>query len=246
MKLQFADYLVRGNLPVVPKVFGHVSQAQPPVLGGWGMLGNSTAGCCVMSGACHETQTWFWATGRPVPDFTSASCLADYSRCLVAQGGPPYDPNNPATDTGLDPVAAALWRQTIGITDTNGAAHKIGPYAALDNPEEMALAGYLGGVAGTCWNLPDSAEDQFIRGEVWDDLSGTLSSGHYTEFAGRNSAGNLMFVTWGKLQAATDEYVAKYMSGAVAYLSKDYLLATGKSPEGINWDELAADQAAIA
>ena len=201
---------------------------------------------CIGTSKAHEHQTWAWATGKPIPRFTPASVLADYSLNLVAQGGQPFDPNDPSTDTGLDPVQTAKWRQTVGMTDADGGNHKIGSFVQIDNLDDMELAGYLFGCAGMCWELPDTAEKQFDAGHVWDDLSGDSADGHYTEICGRNSKGNSMFVTWGQLQAATNAYVNKYMTGALCYLSEEYLLETGKSPEGIDWNALAADQQALA
>ena len=248
VRIRLGDYLIRANLPVVPKVFGHVGRAQPPVDGGWGNVGNRTAGDCPIAGASHETQTWFWATGRPIPPFTDASGLADYSRALVAAGGLPYDPNNPATDTGLDPVVLASWRQTVGITDAVGVVHKIGPFASINDPDELDLAVVLFGAAAICWVLPDSAEGQFSQGEVWDDTSAVGTGGHYTAYVGRNSAGNRQVVTWGALQATNDAYLAKYqypqMRG-LAYLSREYLLASGNSPEAINFAQLDEDMASF-
>ena len=240
--LKFGNYMKSSLLPTVPKIWGHVRLAQPPSPGGWGMLGNDQAGCCVMSGGSHEHQTWAWATGRPIPRFTDQSVLADYSKCLVSQGGRPFDPNDPDTDTGLDPVAAAHWRQTVGITDADGIVHKVGPVVQLTSIAQMEMAGYLFGCVGMCWNLPGSADAQFEAHHIWDDLSSPPEGGHYTELAGRNSKGNLIFITWGAAQAATDAYVEQNMSGATCYLSEEYLLATGKSPEGINWAQLASDQ----
>jgi hypothetical protein len=243
--LRFGDYLVRGNLPAVPKSFGHVGAEYPPASGGWGALGNITAGDCTIAGACHETQTWYWATQRPIPTFTDGSAIADYSKALVDQGSAPYNPEDEATDTGLDPVALAKWRQAVGITDAAGGVHKITAYASIADPEELDLACYLFGAAAICWNLPDSAEQQFESNQPWSDLGGSGTGGHYTAYVGRNSAGNRMVVTWGDLQAATDSYVSKYLVGGLAYLSREYLLSTGNSPEAINFDQLNADLAEL-
>lgn len=243
--LRFGDVLIRANLPVVPKVYGHVVSDQPPVKGGWGTLANLTVGCCVTSGGNHETQDWFWATGRAIPQFTDASTLADYSRCLVAQGSRPYDQNDPSTDIGLDPVATAQWRQTVGITDASGVVHKLGPFTAIDDADELDLAGYLGGAAAVLWALPSTAEDQFANREMWDDTSQPPGPGHYTMLGGRNSAGNRMVVSWGRLQAFSDAYLSKYMVGGLSFASQEYLLATGKTPESINWAALAAYQQTI-
>lgn len=242
IRFGLADITIKAALPIVPKVWGHVRQAQPP--GGWGVLGNLTAGDCVIAGFSHQIQVWFWATKRTIPPFTDPSSLSNYSHALVAQGQGPYVPGDSSTDTGLDPVQAAQWWQSVGITDADGVLHKLGSFVSVDTPEQLDIGGYLGGAGGMCWLLPDSAEDQFREGHVWDDLSGDPGAGHYTAYVGRNSAGLREFVTWGRLQAATDAYVEKYWypSGGIVYLSQEYLLATGKSPEGIDWAGLAQDE----
>jgi len=230
-KLKLRDYLVRPMLPKVPKVFGHLTAAAPP--GGWSMLGNNNKGDCVMAGAAHETMLWAWATNRSIPKFDTAGVVGQY---LNLTGG---------ADTGLDPVSAAQWRQNVGITDADGKVHKIDAYVQIENVDELKLAGYLFGCAGQCWSLPDTAEDQFSAGQVWNDLSGPPDpdEGHYTPFGGVNSVGNLEFLTWGQIQGASEAYTAKYMvtNGCIAYLSQEYLLATGLSPEAINWGDLEAD-----
>jgi hypothetical protein len=243
--LRFQDVLVRSALPVVPAVYGHVSSPQPPVEGGWGMLGNDYAGNCVAAKSCHAVQDWFWATGRPIPPFDGPTGLLNYSRMLVAQGGRPYNPDDPSTDTGLDPVAAAQYWQTTGILDASGATHKIGPFTSISDADELDLAGYLGGAADVCWALPSTAEAQFEAREVWDDTSQPPGDGHDTVLGGRNSAGNRMVVTWGRLQAFTEAYRAKYMVGGMSFASREYLLATGRTPEAIDWAQLAAYQPVI-
>ena len=130
-------------------------------------------------------------------DLLDQSVLADYSKCLVAQGGQPYDPNDPDTDTGLDPAGAAKWRQTVGITDADGGVHKVGPSRSINVDRANGDVGLVicsGYVAGMCWNLPGSADDQFEKHHIWDDLSSPPEGGHYTEnWLNRNSKGNLIF-----------------------------------------------------
>lgn len=233
--LRLSDVLVKAKLPAIPAHFGHVGAAQPPCKGGWGMAGNSRAGDCVVAGGAHETQVFCWATGKPIPTFSDKTALANYSRCLVATGGSAYDPNDPSTDTGLDPVQAAQWRQAVGITDDSGAVHKIASYVSIKGVEEMQIAMYYGGAAAIAWGLPDSAETQFDAGEIWDDLSGEPTGGHYTSGVGINSKLMPFTVTWGALQGFTWDYFDKWSDGGISYLSHDYILATGKSPEGIDW-----------
>jgi intein/homing endonuclease len=56
---------------------------------------------------------------------------------------------------------------------------------------------------------------------------------------GRNSAGNFLFITWGRLHAATPGWVQTYMDEGVCYLSLEIINTSTKlSPEGFNPDTL--------
>ena len=68
-------------------------------------------------------------------------------------------------------------------------------------------------------------------------LDRTNEGGHYVPVIGRNSAGNFLVITWGRLHAATPEFVTKYMDEGIAYLSLEYL-KNNLSPEGVALDEL--------
>lgn len=236
-KLRFGDILVQGVLPPLPegKWFGHLSNHEPF---DWGMLGNDQAGDCVVAGACHETMVLNHASGRPVPLFTPANALAVYSQLIVSEGGQPYNPTDPGTDTGLDPIQAAEYRRSHGITDANGVLHKIDAYAAINNWGEALHAVDLFGVVGLGLALPDDAEDQFNAGQQWDNLSGKPGDGHYVPAAMLNSRGSLVMITWGNLQGATPQWFDKYCDTMIAYISKEYMLANGKSPEAIDWATL--------
>jgi hypothetical protein len=233
IKLKFDNYLVQSKLPQVPKTFGHVRKAAPP--GGWGMLGNDINGDCVMAGACHEVMTWAWATEQTIPSFTTANVLKQY---FELTGG---------KDTGLNPIATAKWRVSTGLTDANGGVHTVKAFGAIGSRSDLELAVYLYGVAGIGLAPPDSFEQQFIDGRPWDDLSSApnTENGHYVPCVGKNSQGNLMVVTWGKLQAMTPDYFDKYAVGAIVFFSREYLLATGKSPEAFDEAQLDADLTAL-
>lgn len=233
VKLKFHSYLVQSQLPTVPKVFGHVRRAAPP--GGWGMLGNNINGDCVLAGAAHEVMTWAWATGQAIPSFTPANVLKQYFELTGGQ------------DKGLDPIATAKWRASTGLTDASGGVHKVKAFGSIGSRSDLELAVYLYGVAGVGLALPDSAEQQFTDGRPWGDLSADPNhkNGHYVPCVGKNSQGNLMVVTWGKLQAMTPDYFDKYAVGALVFFSREYLLATGKSPEAFDEAQLDADLAAL-
>jgi hypothetical protein len=244
MKLKFGDYLNKAALPTLPRHFGHVTNVPPGRLG-WMMLGNDVASDCVIAGRCHEIMVAAQATGRPVPDFSAGSALADYSRCLMASGGPAYNPRDPNTDTGLDMQQAAKWWRDVGITDADGKVHKIDAYVAIDTVDDLLMAAYLCGSSGCGLALPPTAEQQFEAGQVWDDLRGRPIGGHYVPCVGL-MGDHLVFVTWGNLQGATREYVEHWMEDAVCCLSREYLKASGLSPEAINWTALLDDVDALA
>lgn len=229
IKLKFALYLNETVLPPVPAHFGHVGQAQPPVEGGWGMLGNDQCGDCTIAGIAHAVQTWRWATKKSVPAFATNSIVQQY---MALSGG---------KDDGLDPVEVANWMRKTGVADANGERHQISTYAAIDNLHYSIIAAYLFGVCGLGLMLPKTAERQFMAGQVWDDTASTPHGGHYVPMVGVNSKGNPVVVTWGKLQAMTPAFFRKYFIGAIAYVSEDYLLATGKSPEGFDFAALQAN-----
>lgn len=244
--LSFADYVVPSKLPALPAGgFGHVSNTPPPIPGGWQWYNNNTAGCCVVAGGEHEHMLLAMATGRTIPTFRNTT-LANYSKMLVAQGGSPYNPDDPSTDTGLDLQAAAKYRQDVGLVDDNGNIHKIDGYALITDVDELEIATYCFGVAGLQLNLPKSADGQFQDGEIWDDLRGIASDGHYPPCFGVNSVGNLILSTWDNVQGATKAYVDRYWGAGVAYLSREYLTSSGKSPEMIDWASLQDDLEAVA
>lgn len=230
IRLKFGAFLNRAKLPVIPKLFGHVGRAQPPVEGGWQMLGNDQAGDCVMAGAVHETMTWAWATSATMPVFNTKQVLAQY---YARTGG---------QDTGLDPIDNARWRCKTGLTDASGRVHQVKAFAAVNTVEEVELATYLFGACGIGLELPDNAENQFTAGIPWTDTSGDPkpANGHYVPVVGRNTRGHLIVVTWGRLQALSLDYLDKYCAGGVVYFSREYLDTRGVSPE--LFDEATLDK----
>jgi hypothetical protein len=240
--LKFMDYVQRDKLPSLPRSFGHLSGRPPAVPGGWGMLGNSLYGNCVAVGGMHETMYYAMATGRPIPTFRT-TWQQNYSDMLVAAGGKPLDPNDRSTDTGLDPQQAAGYRRTVGLLDDAGARHKIDAYALIENIEQAELCIYCFGTFGLGMSLPGTAEVQFNAGQVWDDLRSAPNpnAGHYTPAMALNSRGNLVLSTWATLEGATKAYIERYWSIGIAYLSQEYLTASGKSPELIDWAGLQSD-----
>ena len=236
VSLKFGSYFNAVALPTPPLVFGHESIGQD-----WGLFCNDRFGDCVWAGAAHEAMIWSHEGGRTVA-FSDQGVLSDYSAVTG------FVPANPMTDQGTDMAVAAAYRRNTGIVDVKGVRHKIDSYTALSagDVDQLVLAAYLTGAVGVGLRLPASAEDQFDAGEPWTVVPGDeIDGGHYVCCLGRNSRGNLLVVTWGRIHAMTPQFYQTYCDEAVAYLSLEPL-KNNLSPEGFNIDQLRADLAAIA
>ena len=76
---------------------------------------------------------------------------------------------------------------------------------------------------------------QFEAGLPWTVPSKvTPVGGHYVPCVGRNSAGQLLVVTWSRLHGMTQDFYARFCDEALAYLSLEMLDAKGLSPEGFD------------
>lgn len=237
MTYRFGSFFNAKKLPVPPKVFGHESIGKP-----WGMLANDKYSNCVFVGAAHETMMWGHAGRDPIPDFTVANVLADYAAVTG------FNPADPDTDVGTDVVSAASYRRQTGVVDAAGVRHKIDSYVSLKPGAipQIALACYLTGAVGIGLQMPETAEKQFDEGRPWSVVKGSeWVGGHYVPMIGRNSAGNFLIVTWGRLQAMTPDFLATYMDEGVAYLSLAPL-ENQLSPEGFDIEQIRRNLAALA
>ena len=235
---KLAKYLITPQLPTPPKVFGHQALVGP----GWNMLGNDHYGDCVWAGAAHETMLWNKEANRTVT-FSDAAVLGDYSAVTG------FRRDDPATDRGTDMQVAASYRRKTGVLDANGKRHLVTAYLALrpGDAKELALAMYLFGAVGIGIKFPDSAMDQFQNGKPWDVVPGPKPrEGHYVPGVGRDPKGNLVVVTWGRLQLMTPRFYKAYCDEVVAYISTEMLTPpTEVSLEGFDLAQLQADLAAL-
>jgi hypothetical protein len=230
MTMAFTDFFDASKFPAPPDIFGHQDKVTE-----WHWLGNDIAGCCVWSGAGHLEYYWSLLGGRPRVRITTKDVLSDYA---AATG---YDGTD-TTDQGTDMQdGAEYWRKT-GIRDAVNARHKIDCHVSLEigNWDQLVLATYLLGGAGVGLMLPKSASDQFDDGnQPWTVIKGShIDGGHFVPSIGRNHDGNILVVTWGKLQPMTQEFYERYSDEARAYLSLEILNDSGISPEGFNLEAL--------
>jgi hypothetical protein len=237
VKLKFGAFFDAAQLPTPPATFGHYGLG----LGlSWKVLGNDKYSDCVFAGAAHETMMWTHraGTGKPV-DFSDADVLSDYSAVTG------FNPANPSSDQGTDMTEAASYRRKVGVVDAVGVRHKIDSYVALrvGDTDQLALATYLFGAVGIGIRFPVSAMQRFNAGNPWDVLTlaqqrgDRIEGGHYIPCVGRNSDGNFLIVTWGRLQAMTPDFYRAFNDESLAYISLDPL-KNNLSPEGFDLTSL--------
>lgn len=240
IKWRFETIFKASDLPPIPtRPLGRTRVLGPNV----GMYGNDEYGDCVWAGGAREESYWTARGGAPAT-FTTATVFSDY-------GSTGFDPTktdasgeNP-TDQGSDPAAAAAYRRQTGLIDTTGKRHKIDAYVSLNpiNPEALKLALGVLGPIGWGLMLPDYAIDQFNNQQPWTVLTShpqEPTDGHYVSLYDINTRGNLLCWTWGRDQAATPEFIAKYGVVAIGYLNLEELDAKGLSPEGFDRARLTA------
>jgi hypothetical protein len=233
VKLKFSEVFNEAVLPVPPMSFGH-EQLMPG--GAWYMLGNNQWGDCVWAGAAHEHMLWSMEGGLVRDQFTTKDVLSDYSAVTG------FDPNNPDSDQGTDIQVAAAYRQNTGIIDTNNVRHKIDAYAALrvGDVNQLAVAAYIFGAVGVGVKCPTAMQGQFSNNQPWSVVAGdTIEGGHYVPVIGRNSVGNFLCVTWGRLQAIEPSWVQLYNDESIVYLDLEFINNNTKlTPESYNLDTL--------
>ncbi len=236
VSFKFGAFFDRRKLPTPPRRFGHEKIGQP-----WGMFANDERSCCVFAGGAHETMVWRHEGGAQV-QFNDDDVLADYAAVTG------FDPAKPETDQGTDMVQAASYRRKTGLVDAAGVRHKIESYVALKtgDVDDLALATYLTGATGVGLRFPDSAWDQFDAQQRWTVINGAKASGgHYVPCIGRNSAGDFMVITWGRIQAMSPEFYSKYSDEALAYVSLETMRGN-VTPEGFDAASLTKAIAGLA
>ena len=237
-RIRLADYLNVPGLPPPPTSVNWTATVPTPC----GMMGNDTVGDCTIAGAGHMIQIWTGNAQPPGTVIADSDILAEYE----ALSG--YKPGSPQTDTGLDPITVLNHWQSDGI-----AGHKIAGWAQV-NPKnliEVQTAINLFGGLYAAVALPITAQNQV--GWTWDVVlnSGTDQApgswgGHLAPIIGYNGTGPGC-VTWGKWwQQMTWAFEFAYYDELFAVVTQDFLNANGTDPQGLNLQQLMADQLLLA
>lgn len=231
------------SLPKIPKPGGGYGMDFGSA--GWLMLGNGPddtvfsgfQGCgdCVWAGGAHEEMELTKNVSRPVPKFSGKTIVNQYS----AYSG--YNSQTGDNDNGSDVREVLSWRQTKGLVDDSGAAHKIGVYVSLEpgNLTNLWDALWLFECVGIGINFPTSAMDQFgNNNEIWSVVPGSpIEGGHYIPLVGHPTNDVWTCVTWAARQTITSQFITKYCDEAWAYITTErYSAVTGETPQG--WKDM--------
>ncbi len=239
--LAFANY-VTGTLTPPPTDTTNLNKVKV-----WEMLGNGPdpsvgpsfegAGDCVFAGGDHETMLWLTEAGVAiVGKFDGTTALADYSAVTG------YRENDPNSDRGTNVRTALNYRRRTGLTDKQGARHKLAGYVRLQpgNVSNIKEAIHLFDAVGIGIAFPDSAMTQFNANKPWTVVPGPdPTEGHYIPLVGYD-AQYLYCVTWGRVQKMTWQFFEKYCDEAWALLSQEFL-KNGKSADGFSFQQLKDD-----
>lgn len=250
------------HAPVGPRLsrFLHAATAYPssPASCDWSApamsvitnsLGNDSVGDCVLAEEGHFVAV---ATGNAgsLYAYTTQQVLAAYSAITG------YNPADPATDQGTDPVADLnYWTQHAYADGTTLAG-----WALVDaaNPDEVKYAISTFGNLKMWFGIPDSIANNLgslSPGFVWDVSAGAPdpNNGHCIGSCGYNpttiqavsvTAQGLLVMTWGMLGLVTWDALAAWFApsaggGLAVRVTTDWVSkASGNTPTGLSYSSL--------
>lgn len=167
---------------------------------------NDQYGDCIVAGWDHTRQIITGLLCGTPQNFTQAQIIDFYKT---------QNPNFPAQDDGMS------MQLFLEYLTTNGY---IKGFAKIDhtNDAQMKAAMYLGLSIMTGVQLQAAQQTQFASG-TWDyDPNSPIDGGHCINAAGYNT-GIYDVVSWGKLIAATDTFIAKQMDEAWFILMQEHI-----------------------
>lgn len=204
----------------------------------WGMLGNEKYGDCYWASAAHEVMAEAHLAGRS-PFFNEVGVLRTYAEYLGLSSWNPgsgYPSIPPSLDQGTEPREGAKFRKHQGVRDAEGRAHRIGVYVFEETPdyERLLSAIWTFGAITLCFNLPQSAEEQFESG-LWSvERNSPILGGHAVAGIARASGNYLVGVSGGKEILITEAFTSNYLQCAMIYISGSLLDDSGRTPAGLD------------
>ena len=200
--LQLKNYLIEKNLPLLPDSYNIDDQYDNLV--DTNTYDNTKYGDCVIAGRAHMTLRFErYEQGIVIP-ISDDDVITEY-----------FNETN-GVDSGLVMLNSLnKWRKNGWIAANK--LYNIHAYAEINikNYDELKYCIYLLNGAYTGFSVPQSAIDQFSKGEVWTVPSfySPIVGGHCVYVKAYNNIGPIC-VTWGKDQQMTWEFWNKYFDEA--------------------------------
>lgn len=227
-----ADYLDFGaNLPLIADSVAYEKRMTQS----WGMLGNDKYGDCVFASRAHFAQCASVNVTGKARTFTTAQVLKWYSDCTG------FNPNDPTTDNGANPLDALKYFVSIGEIVAFG---KVDP----TNDAHVAATIELFGGLYSGWDLP-LAWQSTTNWDAGPSITGKWQpgswGGHMVSQTGFDAQCNTPTVTWGSLINVTAAARHVYCSEAYAIVTKEWFDAGGKTIQGLDLEGLKAELANV-
>lgn len=199
----------------------------------WGALGNLTLGDCTCADVLHHRmlQASVAHAGSPLT-FSDADAIALYEKVSG------YNPADPYTDQGA---------VMLDVQNYCKANFPVQGFVTLDagNLSQIQAALYLFGGVDLGFNVPAYIMD-VPAGGSWSDNGGDtrIEGGHAVLACGYGRTG-FRVVSWGQTYTADWEFWARYVDEAYAWVSTDWIKASGISPSGLDLAGLLQDLNAV-
>lgn len=224
--LSLSNYLHMGQVPY-PQVCSWQRDIE------WGDLGNLTVGDCTCADVLHHRmlQASVAHAGSPLI-FSTDQALQLYTAITG------YNPADPSTDQGA---------VMLDVQNYMKANAGIQGFVTLDagNLSQIQAALYLFGGVDLGFNVPAYIMD-VPAGGSWSDTGGdtTIEGGHAVLACGYGRSG-FRVVSWGQTYTANWEFWSQYVDEAYAWVSSDWIKASGVSPTGLDLAGLMQDLSAV-
>lgn len=181
----------------------------------WGMFLNDRLGDCTCASVAHGRMVFAALVDEHI-EITDA----DVEKMYEAAG---YVPGDESTDQGWTLVAAAEYAQNQGLLGTPDI-DAFAEVSTTDDDEQQCALELFGGLSGG-FNVPASALQQFQEGKEWTPTSGAegeIVGGHAVWKVKSELRKSGIWVTWGSLEPASEEFEKEYFDEYVAFVPRDW------------------------
>jgi hypothetical protein len=241
-RLWLEDYYVDTAMPTPPQNVDRASRVAT-----WPMYKNDVWGCCTIAGIAHML-------GAQATYAKGAELTYDDAEIATAYEGvcPGFDPATDANDNGAVMSDVLAYMASTGLMPGTSVAdqHKITAYAQLRDmsPANLKLAMYLFGSVYIGVNLPQSAQEQFSRGEPWTYQKGSrIAGGHCVVLQKDTPAfvNEFTAISWGAAVRVQDKWLATYMMEAWVAITPAWFQSNAHTIDAVSLVTLTDDMRAL-